>query len=94
MWIFEDAWFQDGKLVHKRTQDVEPILDHNKRLTTHNDGYSPDRSLRRAASIPAAVVEQWMREGVNIFDPNCRDEVRRRLNDPDNRYLRTSEGKL
>jgi hypothetical protein len=83
-----------GQTLVKRIQDVEPILEHNKALQTLNDGYSPSRDLRRVASIPNVVVEQWMREGVNIFDKNCAAEVRRRLNDPTNLFLRTAPGRL
>lgn len=88
------ADMDDGKLIVKRSQDVENILDHNKRLATWNDGYSETRELRRVASIPLVVVEQWMREGVDIFDPNCREEVKRRLNSSDNQFLRTAPGRL
>lgn len=77
-------------------QDVEPILENNKRLQTLNDGYTADRSMRRIASIPLVVVQQWMQEdGVNWL-ALPKDEkaiyLRRKLNDPQWRYLRTSEG--
>ena len=52
------------------------------------------RAFRRAAAIPNVVVEQWLREGVDVFDPNDAAEVKRRLNDPDNRFLRTAPGRL
>ena len=40
-------------LLVKGVQDVEPILEHNKRLANNGeDGYSPSRDLRRVASIP------------------------------------------
>ena len=87
----------DGDQSIVRTvQDVEPILENNKNLQTLNDGYTADRSLRRIASIPLVVVQQWMKEdGVNWL-ALPRDEkaayLRRKLNDPQWRYLRTSEG--
>lgn len=80
-------------VIH-RIQDVEPILEENKRLMTLNDGYSPSRELRRVATIPQVVVEQWMKEGINIFDKNCREAVRRKLNDPENLFLRTAPGRV
>lgn len=73
---------------------MTPILEENKRLQTMNDGYSPSRDIRRVASIPKIVVEQWMKEGVNIFDRNCRAEIKRRLNDPENLWLRTAPGRV
>lgn len=93
-WDAEDAWIQDGKLIHKVTQDVEPILERNKALRNDGDGYSPSRELRRVASIPMAVIYQWMQEGVDYRDPNCWPEIKRRLNSPDWAHLRTAGGRV
>ena len=76
-------------------QDVEPILDNNKRLANDNDGYSPSRELRRIASIPLVIVEKWKNEmGVDVFKKDHQAKVRALLNDPDWRYLRTSPGRF
>lgn len=83
-----------GTTIIGRVQDVEPILEENKRLQTLNDGYSKSRELRRVASIPNVVVEQWMKEGINIFDKNCREAIKRKLNDPANLFLRTAPGRV
>lgn len=87
-------WLEDGKAIERHTQDVEPILDQNKRLATADDGYSPSRDMRRVASIPNIVVLQWLAEGVDIFDPNDRAEVKRRLNSPEWAHLRTAPGSV
>ena len=89
-----DVAFEGSKIIERRTQDVEPVLNDNKRLYTEADGYSKSRDLKRIASIPMVVIEQWRAEGVNIFDPNHADEIRRRLNSSDNRFLRTAPGVL
>lgn len=81
-----------GDIIVNRVQDVEPILDRNKRLSTDGDGYSESRELRRVGSIPLVVVEQWMREGVDVFNPDHVPEVKRRLNSSDWAFLRTSGG--
>lgn len=83
-----------GALTVERSQDVTAILSANRALANDGDGYSPSRELRRVASIPLVVVEQWMAEGIDLFDPACRAAVRRRLNDPDWRWLRTAPGRL
>lgn len=85
---------EDGRFALRQVQDVAPVLDRNKALATHNDGYSPSREMRRAASIPLVVIEQWKREGIDIFDPNCRDAVRRKLNSSEYLWLRTAPGRL
>lgn len=84
----------DDAVTIRRVQDVEPILENNKALFNSDDGYTPSRDLRRVASIPLSVIEEWMKEGVNIFDPNCAAAIRRRLNDPQYLYLRTAPGRV
>lgn len=84
-----------GDLTVARSADVAPILEHNKALATMNDGYSPGREWRRAASIPLIVVEKWKNElGVDVFDPNHKAAVRRLLNSSEWQYLRTAPGRL
>jgi len=40
----------------------KPILENNKRLYNQNDGYSPDKGLKRIATIPTIVLEIWTKE--------------------------------
>jgi hypothetical protein len=48
--------------------------------------------VARAASIPVVVQYEWLkRYGINVFDSDHEEGVRRLLNDPEWRYLRTSE---
>jgi hypothetical protein len=84
----------EPRVIVTRTQDCTPILERNKALANDGDGYSPSREFRRVASVPNVVVEQWLNEGINIFDPDHWPEIRRRLNDPDNRFLRTAPGRV
>lgn len=74
-------------------QDVEPILEANKRAANDTDGYTPSRDMRKIASIPLNIVELWKAKyGIDIFNKNHEGGVRRLLNDPDWRYLRTAPG--
>jgi hypothetical protein len=86
----------DGSLIVHRLADVEPLLEENKaRLNSGEDGYTPSRDLRRAASIPLAIVEKWRNElGVDIFNPDHLPAVRRLLNSSEYLYLRTAPGRL
>ncbi len=88
---FDEA---EGTMTFETRQDVQALLDRNKALANDGDGYSPSREWRRAASIPNVVVEQWLREGVDLYNPDHAGAVKRRLNDPDNRFLRTAPGRL
>ena len=85
----------DGNLTVARLSDVEANLEANKALYTLNDGYSPSRELRRAASIPMSIVEKWRNElGVDALNPDHREAVRRLLNSSEYLYLRTAPGRL
>jgi len=84
-----------GDLTVIRSEDVEPALEANKALYTSNDGYSPSREMRRAASIPMSIVEKWRNElGVNVFDQDHLPAVRKLLNSSEYLYLRTAPGRL
>lgn len=84
-----------GSLTVHRGEDVEPLLEQNKALAASGDGYAPSRELRRAASIPMAVVEKWRNElGVDVFNPDHLPAVRRLLNSSEYLYLRTAPGRL
>lgn len=100
LWSFPDgraAFFrdnEDGTYTVWSTQDNDPILERNRAMANHNDGWSPSRDLRREGSIPLALIEQWKREdGVNVLHRDGADYLKRKLNDYDFSYLRTSPGK-
>lgn len=82
--------------IIKSVQDVEPLLDRNKALQNEQDqGWGRTRAIRRAAEIPAIIILKWLNEyGINIYDRNHWPAVKRKLNDPDWRWLRTAPGRL
>lgn len=95
MSLIKDMWEDEGKLVTKLEQDVEPILENNKRLQNDGTGgWSKSRELRRVATVPLIVIDQWLREGINVFDPNHAEAVKRKLNDPQYAHLRTAPGRI
>jgi hypothetical protein len=74
---------------------TDPIIEHNKKLVTHNDGYTADRSIRRVASIPYIVMLHWLySEGWWALDPECADKLAAKLNSSEYAHLRTAEGQL
>jgi len=90
-------------VVQKRSLDVKPILENNKRLYNQNDGYSPDKGLKRIATIPTIILEIWAKEyhkdqnKGNWFDlpKDIQQKIlREKLNSSDYRYFRTSSGKF
>lgn len=87
---------QDGKDFRFRSsQRVDPILEQNKAMATHNDGYSPSREMRRVASIPFGLIYHWLvTEGWNALDPEHADKLAQKLNSNEFAYLRTADGQV
>jgi hypothetical protein len=90
---------EGGKLVVKRTQDTTPYLEANEREYNSAASWRPyagKGNLRKVAEIPNIIVEQWLKEGINIFspDPAMQRAFRRKLDDHEFRKLRTMPGKV
>ena len=93
--ISETLHFDDSEETFclLRSEDVEPVLDANKRAQADGDGFSPTRELRHVARIPPLVVEIWNKTwGVDVLKPANAALLRRLLRDRDNQFLRVSEG--
>ena len=95
------VWHEYDELADATTiaheQDCAAYLEANKALANAEDrGFvSGARELRRAASIPNAVVLKWLvEEGIDVMNPDHWPAVRRKLNDPEWRHLRTAPGRL
>ena len=90
----------DGKLTIKNSQDVDPILQKNKRLYNLNDGYSKSKDLKRVASIPSLVLQLWAKEynGTNNWFAIPHIERKRilklKLNSNEFRYFRTASCRI
>lgn len=86
----------DDDVTIERVQDVEGILEENKRV--YDEDQNRKAFGRRVASIPNIVIEQWMKEGINIFnmnsDPDVRKKIFMKLNSPDWKHLRTHNSRL
>lgn len=92
---------EGDKFYAEKVQDVEPILERNKALRDHDDGWNESRDGRRLGSVPYIVIMQWLKEGFDplglvsgggMNDPANVTELKRRLNSSDYQKLRTSEG--
>jgi len=94
------TWFAHDpvkkKNFFKTEQDVEDILEHNKNLANHDDkGWTKTKEWRRVAEIPNVVQEMWIQQyGADPMAKGNEKLLRRLLNDPENRYLRTAPGRL
>lgn len=66
--VSTDFLEQGNDLVRKHTQNIsqaflDDLKDSRNASTSGNSG-----EFMRAASIPVAVIEQWTREGFNIYE--------------------------
>ena len=71
-------------------QDIQLLVDSNKNLQ-ENDHLMRDE-LRLSARIPLTVYYEWKNKfGVDVFNPNHKEGVKRLLNSADYRYLKTTK---
>lgn len=76
-----------------QTNETE-ILERNKAMYNHNDGYTPSREMQRIGSITQSVIEEYLSRGINLFHPENEHHLIRLMDDIDYRHLRTAPGRL
>lgn len=88
--------FDHDQIRIERIQDVQPFLEFNKNMAA-------DDSIKRAgikdswmhaARIPTTVIESWLKEGIDVFNKDHWPQVKRKLNDPNWKYLKTISGTI
>ena len=90
----------DGKLTVNNQQNLNPLIERNKKLYTQNDGYTASRDMRRIASVPPIILQIWTKEynGTNNWWALPKETqqkiMKTKLNSSDFRYFKTSEGRL
>ena len=52
----------DGKLVIKRTQDVQALIDQNRHEAQEAPSMFGQARVRKLGSIPFVIADQWSRE--------------------------------
>lgn len=91
-WIAADQHVEDAVLVKTEFsgRHTNAILDANKASQNDNRGRMGD--VERVASIPTAVMYEWLTKfGVNAWNPQHMDAVKKLLNSSDYRYLKCRE---
>lgn len=82
----------ERRIVIERVQDIEPILEMNKQL--QNEPQQMAGSFHHIGTIPNVVLEKWINEeGANVLKMRG-DEfgkfIKKKLRDPENKWLRTT----
>ena len=85
----------ERKIVLERVQDVEDIIENNKRLRTEDQHSDWGRHV---ASIPNIIMERWLNEAyasgntsLRMFTKEFDELVAKKLKDPDWAFLRTDK---
>lgn len=83
--------------VHTQ-QDVEQVLKQNKARRNEFSGWNTAKDLKAIADIPTVVCYQWLQDDGIMFTQLPKEEMskylKKKLNDPQWAYLKTSEGKF
>tara|TARA_R100001460_G_scaffold22884_4_gene46482 strand:+ start:286 stop:585 length:300 start_codon:yes stop_codon:yes gene_type:complete len=89
----------DGQIFHwheptkemaiEHVENLQPLIDSNKKLQQEDHHISDE--FRLSARIPMTVYYEWKNKfGVDMFNPNHKDGVRKLINSPEYRYLKTT----
>lgn len=85
----------DDQTIITTTHITEPILlDNRRQRLSGQDGYSPSREWRRAASIPLGDYAALKALGIDIMDPNDRARFLALLDSSAGLKYRTAPGRL
>ena len=86
----------DGGLVIATEQDVSDIVEQNKKEYNATNGrWGDDLFDNKIASIPLTVIDDLNKAGImRGFHVLDQKKFRAWLNNPDNRFFRTRQGKV
>lgn len=87
------------RLIIERVQDIEPIIEANKRKFNESNGHESTRwkgDLHHVASVPEVVIEKWCKDNGFTFAEFINDPKisKRFLNDSSNSHFRTKPGRI
>ena len=94
---------EDGQIFHwheptkemaiEHIQDIKHLIDSNKKLQQEDHHIADD--FRLSARIPMTVYYEWKNKyGVDMFDPNHKEGVKKLINSPEYRYLKTTNRRI
>lgn len=82
----------EGTVQVRYEQDTTALLEANKRAQAANAGTRMGDGLEKVASIPAYIIFEWItKHGINLYNPDHQDGVKRLLNSSDYRWLKVRE---
>lgn len=95
--LTEEVTFEGEDTIIKTSMDVESIVERNKELQKVNN-WDRKKAWHHVGTIDLVTLQRWMEEdGVQFFALSSQEQqayIRKKLNDPDNRYLKSTAAKL
>ena len=91
--VSTDFLEQGNDLVRKHTQHISQAFLDDLKDSRNASTTSKPSEFMRAASIPVAVIEQWTREGFNIYEATGK-EIIKRLRDQNLDYFLATEKRI
>ena len=87
-------WHEPTKeMAIEHIEDIQPLIDSNKRLQQEDHHIKDD--FRLSARIPMTVYYEWKSKyGVDLFNPNHKEGVRKLINSHEYRYLKTTNRRI
>ena len=87
-------WHEPTKeMAIEHIQNIQPLIDSNKKLQQEDHHIKDD--FRLSARIPMTVYYEWKNKyGVDLFNPNHKEGVRKLINSPEYRYLKTTNRRI
>lgn len=88
----------EDSLTFAHKVDYAPTLDFNKRMQNETSGYTPSKDMKMVASFPPEWCyfheDRLGKPRGWLLTNDGWDTLKRLLNDPDNKFLRTSVGNI
>lgn len=82
----------DDRLFIAQSEDIQPVLDANKRAFEVDDKRF-NKPINHVARIPMIVIDKVRNEiGVDLLKDD--KALKEFLNDPENKYFRTKPGRI
>ena len=81
------------EMAIEHIEDIQPLIESNKKLQQEDHFIKDD--FRLSARIPMTVYYEWKNKfGVDIFNPDHKEAVKKLINSPDYRYLKTTNRRI
>ena len=87
-------WHETTKeMAIEHVEDLQPLIDSNKKLQQEDHHIADD--FRLSARIPMTVYYEWKNKyWVDLFNTNHKEGVKKLINSPEYKYLKTTNRRI